>query len=159
ELVEGNPHGFDSAVATLRRAGATSGNGVPAAQSLWNRIAPPQPDGGFVQAQLDEILAHDPGTRLGADPEDLPQHRVAIRRLRAVLREEPLRTELRWIGTVLGAVRDLDVLIEHYGAEAQSLDAEERLAFRSILQRLTRRRATARRELAEALDSERYFEL
>jgi CHAD domain-containing protein len=159
ELVEGDPVGFDSAVDTLRRAGATLANGVPAAQALWNRVAPPRRAGGFVREQLDEILAHDPGTRLGVDPEDLHKHRVAIRRLRAVLREEPLKTELRWIGGALGAVRDLDVLIEHYGKEAESLEPDERLAFRPVLLRLTRRRATARRELAETLDSERYFDL
>src|SRR5262249_55001256 len=67
--------------------------------------------------------------------------------------------ELRWIGGALGAVRDLDVLIEHYTAEAASLEADERLAFRPILLRLTRRRAGARRDLGQALDSERYFEL
>jgi CHAD domain-containing protein len=76
-----------------------------------------------------------------------------------VLRDEPLRTELRWIGGALGAVRDLDVLIEHYTDEAESLEADEKLAFRPVLLRLSRRRATARRGLAEALDSERYFEL
>jgi CHAD domain-containing protein len=159
ELLEGDEDGLDDAVDALRKAGAMPGNGVPAAQALWNRIAPPRHDEDFVHRQLDEILAHDPGTRLGADPEDLHKHRVAIRRLRAVLREEPLKTELRWIGTALGAVRDLDVLIEHYTAEAESLERDERLAFRSVLMRLTRRRATARRQLGEALDSERYFEL
>jgi CHAD domain-containing protein len=159
ELVEGDDDRLDDAVDALRKAGATPGNGVPAAQALWNRIAPPQRDDAFVRQQLDEILAHDPGTRLGADPEDLHKHRVAIRRLRAVLREEPLKSELRWIGTALGAVRDLDVLIEHYGGETESLEPDERLAFRPVLLRLTRRRAAARRQLAEALDSERYFEL
>jgi CHAD domain-containing protein len=159
ELVEGDEHGLDSAVEALRKAGATPGNGVPAAQALWNRIAPPRHKDDFVKQQLDEILAHDPGTRLGTDPEDLHKHRVAIRRLRAVLREEPLRTELRWIGGALGGVRDLDVLIEHYAGEAESLEPDEKLAFRPVLLRLNRRRATARRALAEALDSERYFEL
>ena len=159
ELVEGEPGGFDSAVEALGRAGATPGNGVPAAQALWNRVAPPRRGGGFVREQLDEILAHDPGTRLGVDPEDLHKHRVAIRRLRAVLREEPLKTELRWIGGALGAVRDLDVLIEHYGKEAETLEPDERVAFRPVLLRLTRRRAAKRRELAATLDSERYFDV
>jgi CHAD domain-containing protein len=159
ELVEGEPDSFESTVDMLLRAGATSANGVPAAQRLWSRIAPQGDHGGFVREQLDEILAHDPGTRLGADPEDLHKHRVAVRRLRAVLRDEPFRTELRWLGGALGAVRDLDVLIEHYGTEAALLEPDERLAFRPILLRLTRRRAAARRALAAALDSERYFDL
>jgi CHAD domain-containing protein len=159
ELLDGDPHGLESAVETLRRAGAVPANGVPAAQALWARIAPQRHDQGFVATQLVEILAHDPGTRLGTDPEDLHKHRVAVRRLRAVLRDEPFRTELRWIGGALGAVRDLDVLIEHFGKEAESLEPDERAAFKPVLMRLARRRATARRELAEALDSERYFEL
>ena len=159
ELLDGERHGLDSAVDALRSAGAVPANGVPAAEALWSRIAPAQRDGGFVAAQLVEILAHDPGTRLGTDPEDLHKHRVAVRRLRAVLRDEPFKSELRWLGGALGAVRDLDVLIEHFGEEAASLEPEERTAFRSVLQRLARRRATARRELGHALDSERYFAL
>ena len=72
--------------------------------------------------QVAELLAHDPGTRLGGDPEELHQARVATRRLRAVLRAaEPLldpdwtqalRTELSWLAEALGPVRDLDVLLE-----------------------------------------------
>ena len=159
ELLEGDQDALDTAVAALMLAGAEPANGTPAAEALWRRIAPRPRDDGFVSGQLLEILAHDPGTRLGADAEDLHKHRVAVRRLRAVLRDEPLRTELRWIGGALGAVRDLDVLIEHYTAEAASLEPEERVAFRPILLRLARRRAAARRDLSEALDSERYFEL
>ena len=159
ELVDGDPAGLDSAVDALRRAGATPANGVAPAQALWSRIAPARPPAGWVAQQLVEILAHDPGTRLGTDPEDLHKHRVAIRRLRAALREEPLKSELRWIGSALGAVRDLDVLIDHFGAEAASLEPDERAAFRPVLLRLSRRRATARRELVTALDSPRYFEL
>jgi CHAD domain-containing protein len=159
ELVEGDAGALEAAVDVLRQAGAEPANGTPATDALWRRIAPRRRDDGFVAQQLVEIMAHDPGTRLGADPEDLHKHRVAIRRLRAVLRDEPLRTELRWIGGSLGAVRDLDVLIEHYTAEAASLEPDERMAFRPILLRLSRRRAAARRGLAESLDSERYFEL
>ena len=76
-------------------------------------------------------LAHDPGTRLGTDPEELHQFRVATRRLRAFLRAgrelldpawaEPLREELRWLGGALGPVRDLDVLIERLAVEVETL--------------------------------------
>ena len=37
-------------------------------------------------SMLEAIRAHDPGTRLGEDPEELHQMRVAVRRLRAVMR-------------------------------------------------------------------------
>src|SRR5262249_13102469 len=36
--------------------------------------------------QGEQLLVHDPGTRLGIDPENLHQHRVAARRTRAFMR-------------------------------------------------------------------------
>src|SRR5262245_25012100 len=55
ELLDGDPHGLDSAVETLRRAGAVPTNGVPASQALWARIAPKRHDQGYVASQLVEI--------------------------------------------------------------------------------------------------------
>ena len=40
----------------------------------------------MLEAQYRNMVAHDPGVRLGDDPEDLHQLRVATRRLRAILR-------------------------------------------------------------------------
>ena len=83
------------------------------------------------------------GTRLGADVEELHQMRVATRRLRAFLRAgrdlldpvwaEPLREELRWLGGVLGRVRDLDVLVgsERRGRVARRRRAEGRKLLRN----------------------------
>lgn len=75
------------------------------------------------------MLANEAGTRLGADPEALHDMRVATRRMRAafVLFEPyydaqvigPFGKGLRRTGRILGAVRDLDVLLEkarHYAA-------------------------------------------
>ncbi len=71
-----------------------------------------------LRRQLTELLAHEPGTRLGEDPEELHDMRVATRRLRAAMDlfadalpagAGALREELRWIAGALGAVRDLDV--------------------------------------------------
>ena len=77
----------------------------------------------MLETQYRAIVEHDAGTRLGRDPEELHKMRVATRRLRAFLRTgrplldadwaEALRLELRWLGGVLGPVRDLDVLIGH----------------------------------------------
>ena len=119
----------------------------------------PRKPGAWFAEQLDDILSNDPGTRLGVDPEHLHAHRVAIRRLRGALREEPLKSELGWIGGALGAVRDLDVLTERLRREAALLDGGERAALRPVLARLARRRARARAELIEALGSPRYFAL
>lgn len=83
---------------------------------------PPDPGGAetatlqaMIAVQLGRILAHDPGARLGDDPEDVHQLRVATRRLRAFLRAarpllekswaEDLRAEPGWLGGALGPVR------------------------------------------------------
>ena len=119
--------------------------------------------------QLAELLAHDPGTRLGTDAEDLHQLRVATRRLRAFLRAsrafvdkdwaDELRAELGWLGGELGRVRDLDVLIEHLREESQALEREEEKAFRPILTALGRERGRQRRTLVRGLESDRYLAL
>ena len=84
-----------------------------------------------VRRQLSVIRDKEPGTRLGEDPEELHDMRVATRRLRAALslfasvlpvRAQGFREELGWLGRLLGAVRDLDVqregLAEMSGASA-----------------------------------------
>ena len=119
--------------------------------------------------QLSLILTHDPGTRLGTDAEDLHQLRVATRRLRAFLRAsrsfvdqqwaEELRAELGWLGSELGRVRDLDVLIEHLREESASLERDETKAFRPVLTALGRERGRQRRTLLRGLESDRYLAL
>ena len=114
------------------------------------------------------MLAHDPGTRLGTDLEELHQMRVATRRLRAFLRagnelvdpewSSRVRDELKWLGGVLGPVRDLDVLTEHLASEIETL-GDDRAGGRKLLRTLERNRRTARRRLLAALGSERYFAL
>jgi CHAD domain-containing protein len=123
----------------------------------------------MIARQVAEMLAHDPGTRLGQDPEELHQLRVASRRLRAVLRAarplldpewtEVLRTELRWLGGALGPVRDLDVLIERLRGEIAALDQPERRAARRFLQLLDREREADRAAMLEAMSEPRYAEL
>ena len=71
-----------------------------------------------LRRQLAVLREKEPGTRLGEDPEELHDMRVATRRLRAALslfadvlpaRAQVFREELGWFGRLLGAVRDLDV--------------------------------------------------
>jgi CHAD domain-containing protein len=123
----------------------------------------------MMRAQLESIRAHDPGTRLGTDPEDLHKMRTAVRRLRAILRvarpvpdgesSENLRDELSWLGTALGAVRDLDVLLGALRAEIAAFEPIERAASRRVLERLDAERARARTDLLTVLDDPRYFAL
>jgi CHAD domain-containing protein len=116
---------------------------------------------GFVQ----ELREREPGVRLGADPEELHKQRVATRRLRSILRStrpqladpdraERLRDELRWLGRLLGEVRDRDVLIAYLVEELGTI--EEAGAFGAILELLDDEREQAWNEVLAALDSPRY---
>ncbi|MGH2934903.1 MAG: CHAD domain-containing protein [Gaiellaceae bacterium] len=120
----------------------------------------------MLKAQREALLAYDPGTRLGDDPENLHQHRVAARRARAFLRASrvyldplwqlPLADALRRLGQATGPVRDLDVLVDHLREELDRLEEPDREAGVAILQLLERELELARRTLAKALDSEQY---
>jgi CHAD domain-containing protein len=123
----------------------------------------------FFGEQYARILAHDPGVRIGTDPEELHQLRVATRRLRSVLRTakrllEPswadaLRDELTWLGGELGSARDADVLLEHLRGETAELDPADRKAVRPLLNQLVKKQAAGREQALAALRSERYFAL
>ena len=75
-----------------------------------------------VRFHLARMIARVPGVISGEDPEDVHAMRVAVRRMRAAWRvfgdgfERPearrYRGDLRVIGGALGAVRDMDVLLE-----------------------------------------------
>jgi CHAD domain-containing protein len=112
-----------------------------------------------------ELADREAGVRLGVDPEELHKQRVATRRLRSLLRStrtqlaDPqraqwLRDELRWLGGLLGKVRDLDVLIHYLLTELGSI--EEAAAFGGILELLDSEREEAKKTLRAALDSSRY---
>ena len=74
-----------------------------------------------LRRQLAVVREKEAGTRLGEDPEELHDMRVATRRLRAALvlfadvlpvRAQTFREEFGWLGRLLGSVRDLDVQME-----------------------------------------------
>jgi CHAD domain-containing protein len=122
-----------------------------------------------LEEQYEEMLAHDPGTRLGREPEAVHKFRVAVRRSRALLRStrgmvdrvwaDHLRAELDWLGRSLGSVRDLDVLLFTLRADAEALDADDRAAARRLLSQLSGERERARGELEQVLASGRYLTL
>ena len=180
ELLDGDEKTLRRLEKALRRAGAVDGENRPKVFQALDLDFQPDPledgnDGsaaGVLRArlreQVEQVLAHDPGTRLGTDPEELHQLRVATRRLRAFLRAgrdlldpaaaDALQEELRWLGRALGPVRDFDVLIERLAAEVARLGADEAQG-RKLVRTLERSRRSARRRLVTALDSERYFAL
>ncbi|SDP21425.1 CHAD domain-containing protein [Actinopolyspora xinjiangensis] len=126
-----------------------------------------------VRAALDArtrvLLAHEAGTRSGADPEDLHRMRVSVRRMRAVLKAgrswlqpgwcRELRSELGWLGRGLGPVRDLDVQLAELRERHEELDRAEREPAARLLDELARRRESARAELLEMMRGDRYQRL
>lgn len=182
ELVDGDASDMRAIVSVLHRAGAAdSADPRPKVfQALDIRPpdapAPPArsaPAGEHVaaalRAQYAEIVRHHPGTRLGTDPEELHQMRVATRRMRAMLRAArplldrewvgSLRAELGWLGGALGPVRDLDVLLEHLRADAHLLGGADEQAFLGLLAALEAEREADRDRLLGCLDETRFVAL
>jgi CHAD domain-containing protein len=124
----------------------------------------------YAGTQVAAIMSLDPMVRRDA-PDSVHQMRVATRRLRSTLKSfgqvlrrkdlERLGDELKWLGDVLGAARDAEVLAGHVQADLDELPPEQimgpvqarvRVHFAPI-------RAEARAAVIEALDGERYLAL
>jgi CHAD domain-containing protein len=117
----------------------------------------------IARRHLDAVLAQHDGTCRG-DPDALHQIRIALTHLRTAIRffspmvDDALRpkvwTELKWLNSQLGMVRDLDVAIERVVAESR-----DELAVIAELQHWDEKRAESHRLLARALQSARYRRL
>ena len=154
-----------------------AGVSVPGPPDVGPTDAGPDPTLGdvayaVIRRQLRELLVHEPGTRLGEDPEQLHDMRVATRRLRAAMdlfsvalpsRTAAVREELRWIAGELGAVRDLDVQLEGMkemaGWSEEWAGAGHGMALAHLRTLLEAERDEARRRLLDALESARWERL
>ncbi|HET9497512.1 MAG TPA: CYTH and CHAD domain-containing protein [Candidatus Limnocylindria bacterium] len=153
-------------VPTAIRALGPGASGLP--DIVLREFSPEDAAGWAVRAALADallrIVKHDPGTRLG-DEEALHQFRVGVRRLRSDLRTlrsllgpdwaPGLNSDLKRLGSLLGAVRDLDVLLTHL----VSTHGDLMTPLGPMLTDLRRRHATARTVLLEELRSDRYAQL
>ena len=118
---------------------------------------------------LARMLAKEAGTRSGTNVEDLHDMRVATRRMRAAWRvfgdgfrpgrTRRLRARLRTLAGRLGAVRDLDVLIEAAERYRDGLPGPAATAFDPLLAAWRDERAAARTLLLRELDSDDYRRL
>ena len=123
----------------------------------------------MIAGQVEVILRNDPVVRSREDADAVHDMRVAVRRLRSILRTarvmladdwvERVRAELDWLAGKLGAVRDLDVLTEGLEADAARLDAGDATVASVLLHPLREERARARERLRTALDERRYLAL
>jgi len=118
-------------------------------------------------AELRRLLAawrrHEPGARLGEDPEELHQLRVTARRIDATLglfrRQLPAalvraRKPTKAILRSLGAARDLDVELSELARYCAHLPEEERAAAEPLRALLERDRSRARSRMVRSLDAE-----
>ena len=115
---------------------------------------------------LARMLAREAGTREGHVAQDLHAMRVATRRQRAAWRvfgasfrskrTKRYRTGLREIAARLGAVRDLDVLLETADAYRADLPVTEQRALEPLLAGWRSHREDARVLLIRELDSDGY---
>jgi CHAD domain-containing protein len=179
ELVDGTPAMLDRVDEALRAAGARpAGSPSKLVRALAYRLATLQPTRvgsrtkeqsliRYARRQRDAIVDNEAGARAG-DADAVHDMRVATRRLRSHLRTfrklfdrsrtEPLRDELQWLGGVLGAVRDGDVMAERLGEAVAAEPAELVVGpvAEQIRHRLSMRTSKARKDLIAALDSPRY---
>jgi CHAD domain-containing protein len=176
-----DPSAVDTVLTALRAAGAHVDHEQKFAKALGAAADRPAatvgPDstlgsvvGYALQTQFGRLLEFDVQLRLAVeDPseEAVHQARVATRRLRSDLKTfgpvlDPVwnrhtRSELRWIGAILGAVRDIDVLGARVPTPAETaLDCRGEDEIRA---RLAARRRESSNELAGALRSDRYLNL
>jgi CHAD domain-containing protein len=115
---------------------------------------------------LARMIAREAGVRSGHDLEDVHAMRVATRRQRAAWRvfgaafrpgrTKRYRTGLRDVAARLGAVRDLDVLLEAADAYRADLPVTEQRALEPLLADWRTHRDDARVLLIRELDSDGY---
>ena len=125
--------------------------------------------GRALATSIVQLLRHDVVMRLDVDPEGVHRARVATRRMRSDLRTfrtslepgwlEPIREELRWLGSVLGEARDADVLLARIQGRTGSIAATEAPGVAQVVEALDQRRKQAHAVLIESLRSDRYVAL
>ena len=186
--VEGEPHpGVEAFVAEMRGAlGLEPARVSKYGAGLFATGQSPEADSDLGPTRIDASLslselafavlrrqfatmrAHEAGSRLGDDPEEVHDMRVATRRMRAAIklfkdalpeRARWIRDELKWVAGVLGDVRDFDVQLEQIEEWSEGADEEGREALSRTGKALERQREEARGRLIEALDSARYERL
>jgi CHAD domain-containing protein len=118
---------------------------------------------------LDNMVANEDGMRRDLDVEFLHDFRVGVRRTRSALAQlkhviapeaaRRFRREFKWLGSVTGAVRDLDVYLLKMDEYRNNLPADAAEDLAPLDEFLRRRRRTERRRMLAALRTRRYRNL
>ena len=122
-----------------------------------------------IASSVAALLRHEPGVRLGDDPEDIHRARVATRRLRSQLRTfrglvqpgwaNALRDDLRWLADGLGQVRDKQVLAARLRGRTTALAEGDATLVVELAAQLDVESGEARARLVLDMRSERYIGL
>jgi CHAD domain-containing protein len=151
----------------LERVSVVRANG-PRAIGVLPDDSLPEAARKVIKYHFARMRAKERGTRDGSNLEDLHDMRVATRRLRAAWRifddafkpnkTRKLRRRLRVLADRLGAVRDLDVLIDGLESYRLGLDPDQQPGLEPLLALWRRQRSSDRDLLIGELDSGRYAE-
>jgi CHAD domain-containing protein len=178
EALNGEEEFIDRLVSALRGAGARTHDGRPKLFRALS-LAYPSPDAPTANASMEEHVRYslsqqlqslkqcDPGVRLGGEPEDVHQIRVAARRMRTILRAvrkvvrdewvEPLLSGLKWLSEIFARARDLDVQMSYFRREAEQLKVRDRRPLERFLSHLQSEREKTQQTLMDEMKSARYL--
>ncbi|WP_155341031.1 CYTH and CHAD domain-containing protein [Acrocarpospora corrugata] len=179
ELVKGDEELLRRTGKRLRKAGAvTAESASKLGRLLGDAVPAPQagPEPGtagavivdYYRRQIDALIAHDGPVRRAED-DAVHQARVACRRMRSALKAfkslvegtEEVQEELRWLGEVLGEVRDLEVIRARFAGHLDTL--EEAQIVGPVRARLSTdleaKEQAGYERIREALSGDRYFAL
>jgi CHAD domain-containing protein len=124
----------------------------------------------YLRTQAETLKSLDPAVRRD-EPDSVHKMRVATRRLRSTLRSfghivrrgdtDWLAAELKWLGSVLGAARDAEVLAAHLRESLRQIPVEQVIGpvQARVQSHFAPMRADARTAILAALGSQRYFSL
>jgi CHAD domain-containing protein len=177
ELVDGSSEALDRIGQRLIELGARSDGGRPKLLRVVDVPTAQRAGAGsgavgrlceMFRNQRLELLRNDPVLRVASDLDAVHDMRVAVRRLRSILRTarpmlrrqwvDSLRSELDWLAQWLGAVRDLDVFVTYIESESRKLGHDASRA-EKLLPPLQAERERAREQLRAALGEPRYYRL
>jgi CHAD domain-containing protein len=124
---------------------------------------------GTLAASVDRLVRADPILRVSPNADAVHDARVSVRKLRSHLRTfmpitdrawaGELCERLRWLGDVLGAARDADVLVAGLAEHVERLPGSDRRHAEQILAPFRARRDAAYHELGHALRDPAYTDL
>ena len=154
----------------LPKSGAAAIAGLPHRRRFTRHSPAGEVVLAYLDAQAAKLSVLDLAVRRDK-PDAVHQMRVTVRRLRSTLQSftsilskaetEHVRAELKWLGGVLGAARDNEVLADHLHAGLTAVPME--LVLGPAQARVTAHFApldvSTRRAVLDALDSKRYREL